>query len=249
MTQLGEPGGLFCQKNCFEFLNFDASRILQFLAEKNETLKSSSSLNTYRSALAFLADVPLGEDPLIQRFFRGLSVLKPARPRYECTWNPKSVLTILDKWPSNDQLSLEHLTRKLSTLMALTTAQRMQTLSKIDINNISSQNDITYITIPDRIKTTKSGKPNPLIELPRFQEQRNLCVVSTLDVYIQKTEALRTSSKLFITTKKPHGPATTQTISNWVKKTLGECEIDTTLFKSHSTRDAATSLAAFEGIN
>ncbi|XP_015119029.1 uncharacterized protein LOC107042483 [Diachasma alloeum] len=212
-------------------------------------MASISSGTLKQSALAFLADVSLGEDPLIQRFFKGLSVLRPSQPKYDYTWNPKSVLLSIEKWPDNSELSLKQLSKKLITLLALTTAHRIQSLSTIKIDNIDTQNDIVHIKIPDRIKTSARIRPNPLIELPVFRAQPSLCVVSTLRAYMDRTKMLRSSSDLFISTRKPHEPASKQTISNWLKEALAECNIDTKVFTAHSTRHASTSLAALKGIN
>ena len=66
--------------------------------------------------------------------------------------------------------------------------------------------------------------------------------LSYLSVYIEQT-TIRSSSKLFVSTVKPHGPVSKDTISRWVKASLRIAGIDTAVFKPHSTRAAATSAA------
>lgn len=212
-------------------------------------VNSYSSLNTYRSAIAYLSDSSLGEAPDIKRFFKGVSVIKPAQPKYEHTWDPEIVLSKLEQWYPNNDCSLQQLTKKVITLLALVTAQRIQTLATIDIKNISIVDNITYIKIPDRTKTSGTDEYNPLLTIPMFPDQPARCAASALHAYIKKTESLRSNSKLFITCKKPHGPASKQTISNWVKKTLQESGVDTDTFTAHSTRHASTSAAARKGRN
>lgn len=94
------------------------------------------TLNSYRSALSLITNVDLGSDERVRQFFKGVSVLKPSKPKYALTWDPTPVITYLASlWPQED-LSLELLTHKLATLLILASMQRVQTLSLIKRNNI-----------------------------------------------------------------------------------------------------------------
>lgn len=132
----------------------------------------------------------------------------------------------------NESLSLEMLTKKLVTLLALITAQRVQTLSKICIDNITLLNDTFYVTIPKRIKTTGTNRPQPLIQIPYFHERPALCAASVLKTYLDRTQTLRTQNEtyLFLTFKKPHHVATTQTLSRWIKEMLKKGGVETKFF-------------------
>ena len=58
-----------------------------------------------------------------------------------------------------------------------------------------------------------------------------------------------TENKAFIITHgKPHKPASTDTISRWVKDTLKDSGINADLFTSHSCRSASTSKAFSVGV-
>lgn len=84
-----------------------------------------------------------------------------------------------------------------------------------------------------------------------FDEQPALFIVSLLRLYISKTEnnsLTEPPSALFLTFKKPIRNASTQTISRWIKLTLSEGGIDTSVFTTHSTRHATSSAAARGGI-
>ncbi|KAJ8914652.1 hypothetical protein NQ315_017349 [Exocentrus adspersus] len=154
------------------------------------------------------------------------------------------------KFPPLASLSLEKLTWKLVTLMALTTASRAQTLSKIHANNITEYNDKIEIKISDRVKTSGPRKLQPNLVFPYFTVKPELCVASTIKFYLEKTVANRGNiSNFLITYKKPYRPASSQTISRWIKITLRESGIDTNLFKSHSIRHATTSAAAEGGVS
>ncbi|OXU17823.1 hypothetical protein TSAR_015637 [Trichomalopsis sarcophagae] len=98
------------------------------------------TLNTYRSVLSLILDKEIGNDSVIKRFCKGTVKLKPQTPKYTCTWNPDTVLQYLENLYPHENLNLEKLTKKFVTLLALieaSTAQRVQTLSKIKIANIN----------------------------------------------------------------------------------------------------------------
>ena len=71
-----------------------------------------------------------------------------------------------------------------------------------------------------------------------------LCVVELLTAYIERTASLRKSTKqLLIFYVAPHGPASKDTISRWIRQTMKDAGINTSVFKPHSTWVAATSTA------
>lgn len=105
-------------------------KILKFLSEIFGQGASYSTLNTFCSALSLL-EPSLGTDNLIRRFFEGIFRLKPCGLKYNDTWDPTIILNYICKWFPNEELQLEKLTKKLVILLALTSAQRIQTLSVI----------------------------------------------------------------------------------------------------------------------
>lgn len=172
------------------------------------------------------------------------------RPKYEHTWDPGVVIKYVRNL-ENSTLSLELLTEKLVTLLALATGQRLQTLSLINLDNIIKTNDNTIeIKIPYRIKTSGINKSQPLLVLPFFQCDPNVCVANALLKYLEVTKHLRGSCTfLFISYKKPYHKATTQTLGRWIKKMLKLSGVDTGQFKAHSTRHASTSAASRGGVS
>lgn len=184
----------------------------------------------------------IGNDPLIKRFMRGIFQLKPTLPRYNVTWNVNTVLEFLKNLPTNNSITLRLLSIKLATLLALTTGQRCQTLSVIDINNMDIDADCVKIRIGSVLKQTKPNKHLSEICIESYPEGP-ICVVKSLQQYLDKTKAVRQSSKLFLITQKPHNPASKSTIATWIKLALQLGGIDTSIFKPHSTRGASTSEA------
>lgn len=126
----------------------------------------------------------------------------------------------------------------------------MQTLAKIRVNNIVSLDTHIKINITDLVKTSAPHRDQPCLEIPFFSEKPEICVATTLLDYIETTNKLRHNNEdyLFLTYRKPHKPATVQTLSRWVKEVLHSCGVDRN-FTSHSTRHSSTSAARRLGLN
>ena len=180
---------------------------------------------------------------------KGTEKINPSRPRYNTTWDPARVIDHFKTKEQNEDLSLKELSKKLVTLLALATGQRMQTISLIKLQNICNLGDRIKIYIPDKIKTTRKNALQPCLDLPFLNEEPKVCVASLLEVYIKTTATLRETDEnsLFLTYKKPYKKATQTTLSRWVRETLEEARVDP-CFKAHSTRHASTSKALSFGV-
>ncbi|KAJ8916133.1 hypothetical protein NQ315_004500 [Exocentrus adspersus] len=160
------------------------------------------------------------------------------------------VLTYLNNLTPLASLTLEKLTYKFVVLLALISSQRVQTLTKVKLSNITYFEDKIEIKITDIIKTSAPGKCQPILTLPYFHENPNLCIATILKYYIDTTQQYRNShDQLLITIKKPHHPASAQTVAKWIKKGLALGGVNTDIFKSHSTRHASTSAAFKKGLS
>ena len=69
-----------------------------------------------------------------------------------------------------------------------------------------------------------------------------------LKEYIQRTEKLRKSQKLFVTYTKPYNQPAISTLSNWIKLVLQLVGVNVKLFKTHITRSPSTSGVAVNTI-
>ena len=96
---------------------------------------------------------------------------------------------------------------------------------------------------------TKTTRPDETVEafFTRFPEDSKLCPVECFNTYLSSTSRLRNlsaagkSNNLFVSYIKPHQPVTTVSVA---RSFLTEAGIDTSVFKTHSVRGAATSAAA-----
>lgn len=243
---------LFCRQNNIDFYQASVPFVLKFLTDRFEAGASYGTVNCTRSALSLIIGPRIGEDDRIKRFIKGVFRLKPPAPKYNVTWDPAIVLNYLKGLYPNEVISLEKLTHKLVTLLALTTGHRVQTLSLIKIKNIQFTDEGVQIFIPDLIKTSGKNTKQPLLYLKSFDSKVEICPVTTLNCYIKRTEPIRNSDashKLFITHKKPYHEASQQTISRWIKQVLGEAGVNVSIFTAHSTRHASTSAASRSGVS
>lgn len=174
----------FCITNCSDPFNNSVPFILSFLTELFEKGAAHSSINCYRSAISLLVGPEIAQDHRMLRFFKGLSKLRPSRPKYDSTWDPKIVLDYFFSIPDNDLLPVNELAMKLICLLALITGHRMQTFALIRTENIEIQGDLIDIKIPDRIKTSGPNKNQPTLILPYFPKNKKICAASTLECYL-----------------------------------------------------------------
>lgn len=241
---------LFCKRHQIDPFLPPVSTFLDFLSAFLSKVGSYSTLNTYRSAISLISSNEIGSHPLVKRFFKGVAALRPQRPRYDFIWDPAPVIGRLASLYPHVDLSLEIISRKLITLLALTTAQRMQTFAAIQRSNVRFA-DALFIKIPDRLKTSGIGRSQPLLVFKPFIDRPELCVFSLVKFYLERTEDLRQEScdDFFISARSPYKPVSSQTLGRWVKAELCAAGIDISFFSAHSTRHASTSLAASKGIN
>ena len=135
-------------------------------------------------------------------------------------------------------------------LLALTKSQRVQTLQTLDINNMTLRVNECVFVIDSVLKTTKPGKHLSSIQIQALVDNKNLCPVEHLKLYMDKTSAIRGShTQLLLSYQKPHRPVSTDTIARWIKVVLTEAGINTAVFSAHSTRAASTSAAYNKGIS
>lgn len=242
----------FCEEKSYDYRQGTISELIGFLTERYEGNASYSTLNTTRSALSLILGTKVTTHDCVNRFLKGIYRLKPPRPKYNMTWDPNLVLEYLSNYFPYNNISLHDLTLKTITLLALASAQRMQTLSFIKLENITCNNDSIVIKINDIIKNSRPGSYQPIIILPYIQENPKICPALALKTYLDKTQTYRvnkSNNMLFISYKKPHKEVKSQTLGHWVKETLRKSGIDISIFGAHSTRHASTSAAHRSGVS
>jgi len=207
---------MFCHANNGDPFDGETTLVLRFLSSPHERNATYGTLNSARSAISLITRRDVANDPFVKRFFKGVFRLRPNKPKYIRTWDVSIVLAELEKWWPLTTLSLITLSKRLVVLIALTTAQRPQTLANIKQSTVGLE-----IEISDLIKTSRPRAPQPLLELPFMQSDVRLCVPTTVTHYIQVTTPLRRGEdRLNLSTTKPHRAASSETIARWLEQVL-----------------------------
>ncbi|KAB0790852.1 hypothetical protein PPYR_15078, partial [Photinus pyralis] len=99
----------FCCAQKTTPFNNKVNMIIEFLTNMFHNNSSYTSINTARSAISLITGNTLGEHENLKRFMKGIHNLRPSKPKYNDTWDPKIVLEHLQTLHPNDSISLEML--------------------------------------------------------------------------------------------------------------------------------------------
>ncbi|KAJ8036653.1 hypothetical protein HOLleu_20692 [Holothuria leucospilota] len=129
-------------------------------------------------------------------------------------------------------------------LAAILSAQRQQTLHKLNIEERVITKNKEVFQIKELLKTSKPGHTGLTVEFHAYPPDRRLCAYTYLLEYLRKTKICRgKEAKLFVSYRQPHGKVSVDTIARWLKTVMHRAGVDVRQFKPHSTRTAAVSKA------
>lgn len=242
---------LFCTERETDPVQPTIATAVEFLTMLYDNGLSYSSINTARCALSAILDMSMslscsfGEHPMVKRFMKGIFQVRPQLPRYSKTWDVSIVLQHIKSMNETETLGLKELTLKFVMLVALTTAQRGQSLHLMDTSGMIKEEGSYTFLLGNNIKQSKPGNQSGLkIKLRAYPQDPKICVVHTCSVYLDRTHAARgNETKLFVTHQKPHGRASKDTIRRWIQQIMKDAGIDISIYKPHSARAASTSKA------
>ena len=220
-------------------------KVLEFLHSLKMRNVGYSVINTARSALSTFITIDnhtVGMHPLVCRYLKGVFIEFPVLSKHSFTWHIGVVLKYIS---SLNTENVQHLSQKLATLLAVLCGQyAWEVLSLMGIKNITMEQTCLIIRIGDLLKISNRKFHNGELKFPKYIENTNICPVTTLKQYLHMTSKNRGEIKsLFITQVRPFKPASKDTIAKWIRETLSNAGIDTSIFSPHSTRSAASSTA------
>ena len=214
-----------------------------------------SCVNTARSALStfiYIEGVPVGQHNIVKRYLKGVFNLKPALPRYQATgtWDLNIVLNYLYDLSPVADLDLKLLTYKLVMLFCIFAGQRSQSIHLFDVFNMQITYNRIEFVVDQPLKTSNAKSHNGVFEFKGYPPNRRLCLLTVAKEYLARTLDVRGKTKqLLLIHRKPHGPASGDTVKRWVRECLELAGVDTSIFKAHSTRGASTSYASKHNIS
>ena len=234
--------------------------VINYLTDRYNQGDKYNTLNIHRSAISAFHELvdglKVGQHPSVKAIMSAFFNVRPPLPRYECTWDVDSVLEHILSLGENKGLALKQLTFKLTMLLALACAGRSSDLSAFDIRYLKwDEEDKVVFTLAKLTKSRRKGTPPLKMEIHAFKDTQDLCVITTLKAYLDRTSQFRKRSddysrdQLLLSFVEPHKPVVPCTIAGWLLKLMAEAGVDTEEFKAHSTRGASTSKAAAKGLS
>ena len=237
----------FCIIKNIDPLKADLKFGLDFLCELFDTGLRYSALNSARSALScvlhLIDGVKFGSHPLTIRLLRSFYNQRPPQARYSSIWNVETVLDYLRELTPLRSLSLKLLSLKTVMLLLLCTCSRQQRLINIKRSDVICEEDGSIsIKISALQKHSRKGKSLEILRLKEFPQDRSLCVVNCIKMYLQRTQDLVHGENVFICSfRPPYKAIGSQTLARWTMTIMASAGIDISVFKSHSTRSASAS--------
>ena len=177
----------FCNRERLNALERDVNKVLEFLQYMYRKQYSFSALNTARSALSCVFDSPsIGDHILIRRFMRSVFNTRPNLPRYSKIWDVSIVLKYLENCSPGKFLNLLQLSQKLTTLIALTTGQRAQTIGYLNLDHVNFSHASASFNIQSLLKhNSQHNKINNVVTLVAYPNNKKLCAVTFKTVFCQ----------------------------------------------------------------
>ena len=176
----------------------------------------------------------MGQHPLVSRTIKGSFHERPPQPRYSVTWDVATVTKYMESLGENESLSLAEFTHKIVMLFALTRPSRSADPSQLHPKfRRYIPEGVTFQPIK-LAKQSRQTKQMAEFFFQVFPANSLLCPVVTLQAYEARTRESRQETgpgPLFLTTIRPHNPASSSTIARWLKSILGKAGVDTAVFR------------------
>ena len=128
-------------------------------------------------------------------------------------------------------------------LLALTKSSRASGKHLLDIRFMVNAGDKVTFHFNKLHKSWRKGKPPPSLTVYANSPDKQLCMVQTLNRYLEMTKDRGDPSRtqLLLSYRKPYNEIASSTVSGWIKKVLQLANMDTNVYKGHATRPASTS--------
>ena len=241
----------FCLERMINPVDPSVPQVCRFLRTLADGSLGYGGLNAARCALSTILPSmdgnSFGSHPLICWLIKGGYERNPPKPRYAQFWDVNKVFQTLKDWGPNKFLPLKKLSLKVAILLLLVTSQRGQTIINLSTEGMMVEETVVF-SLKVLLKHNRQGDPLDTITLRQFLECKRLCVVRTVKSYLARTQEVRRHKQLLLSFVKPHLPISRDTLSRWTLLMLQLSGIDTTKYKSHSTRGATASAAKRLGV-
>ena len=134
---------------------------------------------------------------------------------------------------------LKQLILKPAALLKILAGRRIHTLHMPNVVHMDQSLD--KVIFHGLRKCSKPTRPNQPVVYRAYVEVELLCSVKCIYAYlVQRSEIVTQDFTEFFTTfGKPHHPVSKDSLARWLKEVMGNADLDTEIFKPHSTRIAS----------
>ena len=224
--------------------------IADFLTDCFEQGLSASYIGVIRSSIscyhAHIDGYQVGKHPYIVMVLGGVKTQRPAVDRLPMVWNADQVISFLKILGRMEDLSLRILTYKTVMLVSLANIPRASDIVGLKINRMSSLPESLVFFFDDprkhereRSSNFRSKAKDPL-EIYNFEEDMDLCPVTFLNHYVERTSVFRKNeNQIFLALPRPHNKVKSETVGRWIKEILKRAGIDIDKFTAHSSLSQA----------
>ena len=185
-SQYHEKWLAFCRQQRCNILSPPITMAVDFLSMLYDRGSSYSTINTASSMLSSILQlnsnlsIPFGQLPVAKCFMKGTFELRPALPRYKSIWGVSRVFTHFRGQPLASQLSLKHLTVKLTLFLSLLSGHRSQTIKSLTIDNMELSTDKCVFTVTAKIKQTRVGTHVAPLVFLSYPSNKKLSILTHL---------------------------------------------------------------------
>ena len=242
----------FATKRKIDTNTASVSDIAEFFAIHFSTGTSSyNQITKLRASISTLFEHRpeiLSQSPIIQRLFRAFFNINPPQTRQTFQWNPDDLLELLRTDKYNEELTLQTLGTKTAALILLATACRKYELKSIDLNHMTFHQDLIQIKLVTLPKNFTKDRPDPEIcelKILANPHDQQLCPVFHIKKYMECTQNIRNTTRLFITSTPPFTAISKDRLGKWVKTLLKEMPTHLQPGQSFQSPRSAVSSALF----
>ena len=157
-------------------------------------------------------DRPAVQYPLVCSLLSDIFNSHPPQPKYLFVWDAQEVLNLIKStWGKTDRLGGKELSLKLCMLFALTTSSRTSGIHHLDIRfMLNTEHKVTF-HFHKLHKNWRKGKPPPSLTVYTYSPDKQLCVVQTLNRYLEMT---KDRTQLLLSYRKPYKEIASSTVSS-----------------------------------
>ncbi|KAM9985734.1 hypothetical protein ACTFIZ_008620 [Dictyostelium cf. discoideum] len=239
----------FCTLNSLDPSNITLVVFMDYLTHlfKIKPPLAFSTINNHRSMLNQLLllrnQTDIVNDPFISRIMTGIHKLRPSSAKYKEIWDANKVFKYLSTIKVLPKFTYTALLNKTLVLCKMFGLARSSDLVKWSFKGLNITTDSIRGPVINAKEQRKDGVLS-ILELTSLDDTYSqVCPVRHLTTYLKSTNERRKkhqSDSVFI--NNDGTPLQVNQINEVVLSTLSKSGIDTTKFKSHSTRSAMASL-------